>query len=210
MLTELQDLITLLSRTSIRALNLMSCRNIVPLYTTAIYDATCSQSPIAQMWVFSCAVLIAFFGCLCITFRGAYYPVDNYYYDETGKGKQKELYPTDIDSKEELEQVLEDTDCNDLVLKEQEEECIETVEKMEEDPDIDVYEDDEKKDRDDDDDDDDGGDDDDDDDDDDDADSNDDDFEDEVYSTERERTEITDSDLGDDSSTKESLAGDED
>lgn len=142
LLTQLQDQITILSRTSIRALNLMSCRNIVPLYTTAILDATCTQAPRAQTWVWSCSVVIAFFGMMCIMFRGAYYPIDYYYFDETGKGGKDDLYPTDDDSKEGN---LEDTECNELVLATQREECENIMEAVEKDGQADVYLDDDAK-----------------------------------------------------------------
>jgi len=96
LLLQLQDLITILAQTSVRALNLMSCRNVVPLYTMAVYEATCTMAPIAQTWVLSCTLVIAFFGMLSITFRGAYYPIDYYYYDE------KDLYPTESESGDEI------------------------------------------------------------------------------------------------------------
>ena len=124
----------------------MSCRNIVPLYTAAVYDATCNYSIVGQTWVFSCTCCIAFFGMMCIMFRGAYYPIEYYYYDATGEGNKEDLYPqTDDDSGEGIEQVLADTDCNALILEEQEEQCVEAIETMEKDGDVDVYEDDEKK-----------------------------------------------------------------
>eukprot|EP00536_Pseudo-nitzschia_multiseries_P010195 jgi/Psemu1/25317/gm1.25317_g len=143
LLIQLQDLITILSQTSIRALTLMSCRNIVPLYTASIYDATCTQAPVSFMWVFACTMCIAFFGMMCIMFRGAYYPIDYYYYDSR-KG-ERDLYPTDEDSYDDHN--LADTPCNDLVLKEQEEQCIDVLESLEDITfgELDVYLDDEKK-----------------------------------------------------------------
>merc|ERR1712238_593423 len=95
LLKQLQTHITALSKASVRALNVMSCPNIVPLYTNAIYDATCHYSVIGATWVFSCTVLIAFFGLLCIMFRGAYYPLGYYYYD-AGDG-EKSIYGTSED-----------------------------------------------------------------------------------------------------------------
>jgi hypothetical protein len=98
LLKQLQVHIDVLSKTSIRALNLMSCQNIVPLYTNAIYDATCTYSIVGAKWVFACTVCIAFFGCLCIMFRGAYYPLGYYYYDSgNGDDGEKSLYGTSED-----------------------------------------------------------------------------------------------------------------
>jgi len=121
LLLQLQDLITLLAQVSVRALNLMSCRNIVPLYTTAVYEATCTMSPVGLTWIFSCALVIAFFGMLAITFRGAYYPIDYYYYDE------KDIYPTESESGDEIEEVLADNECNDLVKKKQKKQLKEAI-----------------------------------------------------------------------------------
>lgn len=126
LLFQLQDLITILSQTSIRAMTLMSCRNIVPLYTTFIYDATCTQAPKSLGWAVGCTLCIAFFGMMTITFRGAYYPIDYYYYDATGKGEPFDLYPPTDD--DDSSNNLEDTPCNEMVLEEQEEQCIEAME----------------------------------------------------------------------------------
>lgn len=139
LLLQLQDLITILAQTSIRALNLMSCRNIVPIYTTAIYEATCTMSPVSITWCMSCSLVIAFFGMLSIMFRGAYYPIDYYYYDE------KDLYPTEDESNDDPSNHLSDNECNDLVLREQEERCYETIELVREEDHFDVYNDDSRK-----------------------------------------------------------------
>jgi hypothetical protein len=99
LLKQLQGHIDVLSKTSIRALNLLTCQNIVPLYTNAIYDATCTYSIDGATWVFACTVCIAFFGCLCIMFRGAYYPLGYYYYDSgSGDDGEKSLYGTSEDN----------------------------------------------------------------------------------------------------------------
>ena len=140
MLLQLQDLITILAQVSIRALNLMSCRSIVPLYTTSIYEATCTMSPIGLTWVFSCSVVISFFGMLTIMFRGAYYPIDYYYYDE------KDIYPTEDESGgDDVDEPLVDSDCNDLVLSQQQKQAGKTMERMLEETHFDVYNDDQPR-----------------------------------------------------------------
>lgn len=113
----------------------MSCRNIVPIYQLAIQEAVCTLAPVSMTWVMSCAIVIAFCGMMIFTFRGAYYPIDYYYYDE------KDLYPEDTDD----EDYLMDNDCNDLILKQQEQSCQETMDIMEEEKRFDVYQDDEEK-----------------------------------------------------------------
>mmetsp|Transcript_19053 Transcript_19053/g.39261 ORF Transcript_19053/g.39261 Transcript_19053/m.39261 type:complete len:742 (-) Transcript_19053:417-2642(-) len=137
LLLQLQDLITILARSSIRALNLMSCRNIVPLYTTSVYEATCTMSPVGTTWVFSCTVVIAFFGMLSIMFRGAYYPIDYYYYDE------KDLYPTDEESG--IQEPLADSVCNEYIAREQEDQCLGVLKLMEDEKHFVVYNDNEEK-----------------------------------------------------------------
>jgi hypothetical protein len=141
LLIQLQDLINLLAQTSMRALNLMSCKNIVPLYTRAVYDATCNMSPAGLTWMFSCSVVIAFCGMAIIMFRGAYYPIDYYYYDG------KDLYPTEDESNEDLNNHLSDNECNDIIVRRQEDQCYETREVMRtEENHFDVYNDNARKD----------------------------------------------------------------
>jgi len=140
LLLQLQELISILAQTSTRALNLMACQNVVPIYTTFIYDAACSMSPIGLTWMLSCSVVISFFGMIIIMFRGAYYPIDYYYYDE------KDLYATsDDDSCDEIEEPLTDSDCNDIVLRQQRKQIEMTMELMKEDDHFDVYNDNEPK-----------------------------------------------------------------
>ena len=72
-------------------------------------------------------------------FRGAYYPIDYYYYDE------KDLYPTESESDDDPSNHLSDNECNDLVLEEQREQCNETIELVREEDHFDVYNDDARK-----------------------------------------------------------------
>lgn len=95
LLTQLQTYVEALSDVSTRALDLVACQNIVPLYTAVIYDATCTYSVVGATWMLSCSICIAFFGILCIMFRGAYYPLGYYYY-ESSDG-EKSLYGTSED-----------------------------------------------------------------------------------------------------------------
>jgi hypothetical protein len=92
LLTSLVDQVTVLMDTTFRGLNLISCPNIVPMYTSAVYKATCQTSVVGATWIFSCALLMAFFGMVCIMFRGAYYPIDYFYY--SGADGSKSLYGT--------------------------------------------------------------------------------------------------------------------
>mmetsp|Transcript_3085 Transcript_3085/g.8361 ORF Transcript_3085/g.8361 Transcript_3085/m.8361 type:complete len:720 (+) Transcript_3085:382-2541(+) len=137
LLIQLQDLITILAQMSKRALNLMRCSKVVPLYTTSLYEATCTMSPIGLTWMLGCSLVISFFGMLSIMFRGAYYPIDYYYYDE------KDIYPTEDESgDDEIAEPLADSECNDRVLKHQQKQAGKTMERMLEETHFDVYNDD--------------------------------------------------------------------
>lgn len=77
---------------------------------------------------------------MAIMFRGAYYPIDYYYYDE------KDLYPTsDDDSCDEIEEPLTDSDCNDIVLKQQKKQIGMMMDMMQDTDHFDVYNDNEPK-----------------------------------------------------------------
>jgi len=64
-------LVTLLNA-AIRALDLVDCRRIVPLYTGFVYDGMCKYSASAVFWVFACAIVMGFFGMVMITLRSSY------------------------------------------------------------------------------------------------------------------------------------------
>lgn len=83
---------SILMESSFRGMDLISCPNIVPLYTNAVYGASCETSIQAATWTFACALLVSFFGMVCIMFRGAYYPIDYFYY--SGEDGSKSLYST--------------------------------------------------------------------------------------------------------------------
>mmetsp|Transcript_39240 Transcript_39240/g.102730 ORF Transcript_39240/g.102730 Transcript_39240/m.102730 type:complete len:236 (+) Transcript_39240:1-708(+) len=55
-----------------RALNLLSCELIVPIYTSTVYDGVCTYSITAVYWVFSSSIVLAFSGMMMIMFRAAY------------------------------------------------------------------------------------------------------------------------------------------
>merc|ERR1719162_11727 len=107
LLTQLQTYVEALSEASTRALDLVACQNIIPLYTAVIYDATCTYSVVGATWMLSCSIFIAFFGILCIMFRGAYYPLGYYYY-ESNDG-EKSLYGTSEDGDDSSEDYFGDS-----------------------------------------------------------------------------------------------------
>ena len=62
----------ILDQTADRALNLLSCQNTVPVYTTVVYQGTCVNSITGLTWVFASLFIISFFAMLMITFRSSY------------------------------------------------------------------------------------------------------------------------------------------
>mmetsp|Transcript_4514 Transcript_4514/g.8330 ORF Transcript_4514/g.8330 Transcript_4514/m.8330 type:complete len:558 (-) Transcript_4514:63-1736(-) len=84
---------TILLNTSTRAMHLMTCSNIVPLYTNAVYEGMCQNNLVGAHWCFACLLLMSFFGMLCIMFRGAYYPIDYFYFTDEDDD-EKSLYST--------------------------------------------------------------------------------------------------------------------
>lgn len=74
LINQLATHTTILTDATERSLELLSCDSIVPLYTSTVYNTMCQNNMTAATWIFSCALVMSFFGMLLITFRGAYYP----------------------------------------------------------------------------------------------------------------------------------------
>lgn len=55
----------------------LSCENIAPLYTSAVYNGACEYSIEGVTWTFASFLVIAVFGMLMITFRSAYLPTQD-------------------------------------------------------------------------------------------------------------------------------------
>lgn len=75
LLNQLRTHTTILLDSSTRSMQLMGCENIVPLYTSTIYEGTCVSSITAASWIFASFFVIAFFSMIMVMLRGAYYPV---------------------------------------------------------------------------------------------------------------------------------------
>ena len=97
---------TILDDVTERSLNLLRCRSIVPLYTQSVYQSVCKDNMTAALWLFSCSLLISFFGMVMITLRGSCYPL--YIWDDT-----KDFYSTES-SGVELEEISTFDDENDV------------------------------------------------------------------------------------------------
>jgi hypothetical protein len=100
-------------------MELMSCKNIVPLYIATVHESTCTTSITAATWLFSCLFIISLFGMLMVMFRGACYPV--YYFE--GKELDYSSSEDDLELEEEDEsQFAYDQDTLRRALEEDESE----------------------------------------------------------------------------------------
>jgi hypothetical protein len=70
----------------------------------------CSYSIVAAKYCFSCLLLIAFFGMLCVMFRGSYFPIDYFYFEDAEGDQEKDdsLYSTSDDDYDDDDEVVED------------------------------------------------------------------------------------------------------
>lgn len=95
---NMQMILTILTDSLTRLLDLVSCQRIVPIYTDTstcsgyecmftllqyqrvspllsyflVYDASCEYSTKALFWIFCCAVILGTFGLIMITLRASY------------------------------------------------------------------------------------------------------------------------------------------
>jgi hypothetical protein len=106
LISQLTAHTTILIEASQRSLDLLSCSNVVPLYTSAVYESTCQNNMTAASWLFACALVVSFFGMLMITLRGSYYP----FYIWEGKD---EYSTEDSDEDFELEEEMSEEDYDD-------------------------------------------------------------------------------------------------
>jgi hypothetical protein len=67
----MNEMIKVLLKSAIDMISLLNCDNIVPIYQTTFYDATCQHSIKAVIWMFSSSLIMAFFGFVMIMFRSS-------------------------------------------------------------------------------------------------------------------------------------------
>jgi len=75
-----------------RALDLVSCERVVPIYHKAVYDGACRYSVNGVMWVFAASLVMAISGLIMLLFRSAYKPVQVQY---AGEADSKEVSAKD-------------------------------------------------------------------------------------------------------------------
>jgi hypothetical protein len=63
---------------------IISCRNINPIYTSLVYDATCTEAVDGFTWLYGTCFALCICAMIMITFRAALYPVKRPERDQTG------------------------------------------------------------------------------------------------------------------------------
>ena len=63
---------------------IVSCQNINPIYTSLVYDATCTEAINGFSWLYGSCFALCIFAMIMITFRAALYPVKRPERDQTG------------------------------------------------------------------------------------------------------------------------------
>jgi len=72
LISNMETLLGILASSITDALDLLSCRRIVPLYTDTVYQGMCTYSPQAVFWFFSSALVMAVMGMIMIMLRSSY------------------------------------------------------------------------------------------------------------------------------------------
>lgn len=97
-ISHIQNTTNALLESVLRLIDLMGCDNVVPIYQSLFYDATCEYSVTAVMWVFSASLVMTTFGLLIITFRSAYSPTEyTYQYDNASTNTTVKAPSSNID-----------------------------------------------------------------------------------------------------------------
>lgn len=107
------------------SLRLLSCERISPIYTNALYEATCTYNMTGVTWVFSSLLVISISGLLMIMFRSSYldveYPEKAFYEDgecgEEGYEESEYVSPTFVDDDLEPNDSNSSAESNDPMLK---------------------------------------------------------------------------------------------
>ncbi len=73
------------------ARELLACNNIVPIYTTTMYNTACDYSVLALAWCFAGFLVISFFGMIMITLRTSWNDVI-YINDYEAKNVEPDVY----------------------------------------------------------------------------------------------------------------------
>jgi hypothetical protein len=67
-----KEILLLVLRSVTDLVEIISCDSIVPIYQTAVYDATCSYSMKALIWAFAAGLIASMFGFLMVLLRASF------------------------------------------------------------------------------------------------------------------------------------------
>ena len=125
LLGDMDGNLKVLDTSATTALNLLSCERVLPIYTSAVYGATCDHSITGVTWTFASLLVLAVTGMVMITLRSAYLDVeDEYVMGEVDMYEPREdAYPQDVEfsnerktiDPDEPEQAMQRTASNDGV-----------------------------------------------------------------------------------------------
>ena len=90
------DTIEAIQQTANKALDVVSCERIVPLYTRTVYTGTCDFSVKGFTWVVSASMVIAFAGMVMLTCRSVLWEVEEAMGPE-GPGEMEYLPPVGLE-----------------------------------------------------------------------------------------------------------------
>jgi hypothetical protein len=71
-LAQMVGVMDALEQASNRALNLLACERIVPIYTDIVYDGTCRYSISGFTWIFCGLFIVSVMGMIMIMFRSSF------------------------------------------------------------------------------------------------------------------------------------------
>jgi len=90
------------------AIQLLSCERILPIYTTAVYGATCDYSITGVTWTFASLLVLATMGMIMVTLRSAYFEVEDEYVMGSVDmyAEQEDAFPQKVEFQQEQPQPL--------------------------------------------------------------------------------------------------------
>ena len=71
-LEQMVGVMDALGQSTSRAINLLRCERVVPVYTDIVYGATCTYSISGFTWLFASLLIVSTMGMIMIMFRSSY------------------------------------------------------------------------------------------------------------------------------------------
>lgn len=105
----------ILKNSSEETIQLLSCDNLVPVYTSTVYDGTCNYSIKGVTWTFAAFLVVGFMGTLMIMLRSSFLAVEELEDDESNYKDDRDVDDDDYDEGVERSYTghIRDTDPDD-------------------------------------------------------------------------------------------------